>query len=153
MNSITAAVGELLYNNRTENELSEKEMALKCNISECDYISFENGSMAIPLHTFIEISQLCDIDIISFFKKHIPANNSYDNADISYLSETGSFKNEDGKNYTAYNILVKRNNIIMTRFSDVFFNKEAAMHFVDMCNRLNLDPLHVADVIDDVIIS
>ena len=155
MNPVITAAGELLYRNRVENGLTQSEMAEKCNLSVKDYINFENGKTAIPLHTFIEISIICQIDINAFVKK-LTSDGIFDDCKsckISYFTESENLKSDDGIQYTAYNVIVKMNNTVLTRFSDVFFNEDAARHFVDMCNRLELDPMHVADVIDDVLIG
>ena len=154
MNPIIKAVGELLYNNRMENGLSSEEMAIKCKTSTQDYCGFENGSIAIPLHSFIEICRICRIDPLSFIQKFVCEDTGdLFQKDIEYCFEDEIFDGEHGTNYTAYNVIVKQGNTILTRFSDVFLNKEAAGHFVDTCNRLSLDPMHVADVIDDVILK
>lgn len=34
---------------------------------------------------------------------------------------------------------------------DVFLNTEAAEHFVDVCNKLQLDVVHLPEVIEDVL--
>ena len=155
MNPFDTAVGNLLYQNRLENGLTEKEMADKCGIPLKDYCKFECGQKPMPLKTFIDISIICNIDISAFadnLKHDYNLSAESDKPQIFYCTEEKSFTTDDGIPYTAYNVIIKNGDIIVTRFSDVFLNKEAASHFVEMCNRLSLDPLHVADVIDDAII-
>ncbi len=156
MNSFNTAVGSLLYQNRMINGLTESEMAKKCGIDLNDYCDFECGKKSPSLQAFIDISIACNIDISAFFEKIRHSSQSFETSEeskIIYCTEEEDFTSDDGIPYTGYNVIIRSGNIIVTRFTDVFLNKEAAFHFVEMCNRLELDPNHVADVIDDVLIT
>lgn len=39
----------------------------------------------------------------------------------------------------------------IAHISDVFLSREKAEQFVDMCNQLKLDVIHLADVVEDII--
>ena len=41
--------------------------------------------------------------------------------------------------------------MIHSHISDVFLNKKEAEHFVELCNRLQLDIVHLPDVIEDAL--
>ena len=41
--------------------------------------------------------------------------------------------------------------ITLSHISDVFLNKAEAEHFVELCNRLQLDIIHLPDVIEDAL--
>lgn len=41
--------------------------------------------------------------------------------------------------------------ILLEEIDDVFLDKQAATEFVDICNKLALSPIHIRDVIQDVL--
>ncbi len=56
---------------------------------------------------------------------------------------------EDG-NYTAYGITYKSKEKSVS-VSDLTFDKDKALNFVLLCNRLNLDPDHLFDAAEDFV--
>jgi hypothetical protein len=59
---------------------------------------------------------------------------------------------EDEGYYDAYGVLVKDDSgNERLRISDVFTDKKTAEEFVCRCNRLELDIIHIYDVIEDEI--
>ncbi|MBQ8683060.1 MAG: hypothetical protein IJ518_00915 [Clostridia bacterium] len=59
---------------------------------------------------------------------------------------------EQGMEWTVYGIeaLDTAGNILCC-FSDIFFEQEKAKEFVQMCNEQAVEPVHIQDVIDDVL--
>ena len=53
--------------------------------------------------------------------------------------------------YVAYGIAVMRGEERVRMVSDVFLDRAKAAEFVELCNRLELDPVHLDDVIADAI--
>ena len=56
----------------------------------------------------------------------------------------------DGYKYTGYGICVKNMSTGESRsFSDISVSRKDIEELSDRCNRLQLDPIHIEDVIDD----
>lgn len=55
--------------------------------------------------------------------------------------------------YIAYGIAVcfKSTNIILISISDVFLEKEKAEKLVELCNKNNLEPIHLREVVEDAV--
>ncbi len=53
--------------------------------------------------------------------------------------------------YTAYGILVVCQSKLIEYVSNVFLNRAEAEDFVGLCNELELDVIHLHDVIEDTI--
>lgn len=55
--------------------------------------------------------------------------------------------------YIAYGIAVcfKSTNIIIISISDVFLEKEKAEKLVELCNKNNLEPIHLREVVEDAV--
>lgn len=66
-------------------------------------------------------------------------------------------KNEDSDAYTAYGICVcsmennQRKEVL--KVSDVSTDKEKVDNLVDLCNKEQLEPVHIYDVIEDCLYS
>ncbi len=58
---------------------------------------------------------------------------------------------ENGVKHTVYGMEVHQNGRVMRAIADIFFDKKRALHFVELCNRLQLDPIHLDDVIEDIL--
>lgn len=61
------------------------------------------------------------------------------------------FHNDEIGDYTSYDIALKRDDTIILNVSDVFVNREKAENFVFLCNKLELSPIHLYDVLDDIL--
>ena len=72
-----------------------------------------------------------------------------DNQHTEYKVIEGTFNVEE-KEYIGYGVSVNNttsNEILL--FQDISLNKEDIIKLVSLCNELNLDPIHINDVIDD----
>lgn len=59
---------------------------------------------------------------------------------------------ENGNKYTVYGIeAVDYRGKVLLSFSDIFFDKQKAKHFVNLCNKNDLELIHLADVVEDVL--
>ena len=59
----------------------------------------------------------------------------------------------EGYKYTGYGIAVKEKGSDFIRvFSDVSRNQKQIDDVVESCNRLELDPIHIEDVIEDLLV-
>ena len=60
-------------------------------------------------------------------------------------------------NYTAYAIIAynKDDNIKirLTYISDVFLDKADAKQFIHICNTMNVEPVHLSDLIEEALIN
>lgn len=57
----------------------------------------------------------------------------------------------DGSTYQSYAVIVKENGSPVRLISDVFLNLKDAITFTACCNEEQLDPLHLDNVIEDVL--
>ena len=75
---------------------------------------------------------------------------------IRYYYVKEKLHNPDIGNYTSYAISAyKHHNHKQTRIayiSDVFLNEMDAKKFVHMCNTMDLDPVHLLEVLEEAII-
>ena len=69
---------------------------------------------------------------------------------IKYAMVTDSLTIE-GKSYIAYGILVLSDNIPVRYIPDVFLDKNYAVKYIALFNDLRLSPIHLDDVIDDIV--
>ena len=59
---------------------------------------------------------------------------------------------EEGKECIVYGMeAVNRGKKILSSFSDIFFDKQKAKTFVNLCNEGKLELIHLTDVVDDAI--
>ena len=72
---------------------------------------------------------------------------------IEFYTMKESLCSEDVGSFTTYGIGVCENNQRLEYISDVFLDQQKAKQFVVLCNRLQLDPLHLSDVIKDAVSS
>lgn len=66
---------------------------------------------------------------------------------------TDIVKDEDNQKYTVYGITALDNfgNMLKT-FEDIFFNKDKAEEFVELCNEEKLELIHLQHVVEDALI-
>lgn len=70
---------------------------------------------------------------------------------ITYCLRTDKVCDEEGMLHTVYGIeAFARNKYVVASIADVFFDKQKAKYFIKLCNDLNLDLVHLPDVIEDV---
>ncbi len=76
---------------------------------------------------------------------------------VRYYYVEEKLHNSSIGNYTAYAISAyKEENNIKIRIayiSDVFLNKSDAKQFTHICNTMNVDPVHLPDLIEESLIS
>lgn len=67
------------------------------------------------------------------------------------LTEDTIFDDSE-KEHIIYGIqALDKNGTVLLSFPDVFFNRQKANHFVNLCNKGRLSLLHLADVVEDAI--
>lgn len=69
---------------------------------------------------------------------------------IKYAMVTDTLTLE-GKSYIAYGILVLSDNTPVRYIPDVFLDKNYAVKYISLFNDLKLSPIHLNDVIDDIV--
>ena len=70
---------------------------------------------------------------------------------IKYLVAQGLTEDESGKERTTYGIDVIVDNVSIRRIPDVFTDKDAACELVFLLNKGRLNPVHIDDVLENVI--
>ena len=55
------------------------------------------------------------------------------------------------RTYRSYGIVVRKNGRVIKRVSDVSTDKRAVTELVRRCNEYSLDPVHLSDVIEDLL--
>ena len=62
---------------------------------------------------------------------------------------------EDGTHVTVYGIEVyeTQSSVPLLSYADLFTDKRKAQELIDLCNRLELDPVHLTDVVEDALIG
>lgn len=72
---------------------------------------------------------------------------------VIYKLRTDIVLDEDNCEYTVYGItaLDSYENVLMT-VEDIFFDKQKAEEFVELCNQEKLELIHLQDVIEDILL-
>ncbi len=71
----------------------------------------------------------------------------------TYRLRVDTIHDEYGKEYIVYGIeAVDFNGKILQSFPDIFFDKQKAEAFVNLCNESNLELIHLADAVNDVLV-
>lgn len=65
-----------------------------------------------------------------------------------YILRSDTVFDEQGTRHTVYGVNVPTEQISV---ADVFYHKAEAKDFIRKCNELDLSPLHLPDVIDDIL--
>ncbi len=65
-----------------------------------------------------------------------------------YILRSDTVFDEQGIRHTVYGVNVPTEQISV---ADVFYHKAEAKDFIRKCNELDLSPLHLPDVIDDIL--
>ena len=71
---------------------------------------------------------------------------------MKYILRTDVVTDEENLKYTVYGItaLDSFGNVLNT-FEDIFFNKQKAEEFVELCNDEKLELIHLQDVVEDAL--
>ena len=59
---------------------------------------------------------------------------------------------EDGNVIKAYGIELRKNGSIEEYIVDISTNRDRVSLLINLCNKLNLDPIHIYDVIEDFLL-
>ena len=70
-------------------------------------------------------------------------------AEYELLEE--QFTDPESGVYTAYGVVVKIDGQIFCSISDVFLDLAFAEQMISMCNKQNLSPVHLDDLIEDIL--
>ncbi len=73
---------------------------------------------------------------------------------ITYKVIAEHLRNSEFLEYDAYGICayIEESGTVVASFSDVFTEREKAEELVNLCNINKLDPIHLRDVIEDMIV-
>lgn len=72
---------------------------------------------------------------------------------ISYILHTDTVTDEEDQLYIVYGIsAIDGKGAKQVSFADIFFSKRKAQEFVNLCNSEKLELIHLADVIDDILV-
>lgn len=134
-----------LVNYRKAHHLSQFEMAEECGISKEALSLMERQAVNPTLETLQKVAAYTDWSVAQLitsqtFKYYVVKQQRFD---------------KDNGNYTSYGIgaIMMDDEVceITTIISDVFLHKKDAKNFVKKCNQMDLDPLHLYDVVIDII--
>ncbi len=130
-------VGEKIREIRLLMNETQEEFAEHCDISPEAVSSIERSVYLPRLETLQKISEYTGISPGSLLN------------DFLYITHEEIKTSEDGNKYVCYGINVYENNNLVKSLSDVFLDKVSAENFADMCNRCQLHPIHLSDVVED----
>lgn len=72
----------------------------------------------------------------------------------SYCLRTDTISDELGQAYSVYGVeAISHQGEVLQSFPDIFFNLEKAKSFVELCNNEDLELIHFADVIENVLVE
>ena len=72
---------------------------------------------------------------------------------IRYILRTDTVTDEDNQRHTVYGITaIDSRGAEQEMFPDIFFDKKKAEDFVNICNSEELELIHLADVIEDILV-
>lgn len=72
---------------------------------------------------------------------------------MKYYIIKDSFLSENGEIYITYGIELREKKRVIKRISDISMSKRKIKNLCKLCNRLNLDEIHFADVAEDFILD
>lgn len=71
---------------------------------------------------------------------------------VIYKLRCDTVIDEDGCSYTVYGIAALNTfGEILVIFDDIFFDKQKALDFINLCNTEGLELIHLNDVIEDLL--
>lgn len=71
----------------------------------------------------------------------------------NYCVRQDEVSDESGRKYLVYGIDVLNNDgRVLKSIPDVFFDRNEAENFVELCNKKQLDQIHLEDVVMDIIV-
>ena len=130
-------VGEQIKAIRSLMKETQEEFAEHCDISPEAVSSIERSVYLPRLETLQKISEYTGICPSSLLNEFL------------YITHKEIKTSEEGNKYVCYGINVYENNKLIKSLSDVFLDKITAENFTEACNRCQLHPIHLNDVIED----
>jgi len=71
---------------------------------------------------------------------------------VTYTLKTDIVKDEDNCEFLVYGITaIDSNGNVLDAYEDIFFDKQKAEEFIELCNEEKLELIHLPDVIDDIL--
>ena len=67
----------------------------------------------------------------------------------TYRVCTDSVNDENGKTFLTFGIALFKGQKILKYFPSISIHRERVLKLVDLCNRFDLNPIHIEDVIED----
>ena len=72
---------------------------------------------------------------------------------IRYILRTDTVTDEDNQRHTVYGITaLDGRGAEISSFHDIFFDKRKAEDFIELCNSEKLELIHLADVVEDILV-
>lgn len=72
--------------------------------------------------------------------------------EYTYKLKTDTISDDEGNSVEVYGIVCSDSSSnLIKAVSNVFTNKEEAEQFISLCNKLELSPVHLQDVIDEAV--
>ena len=68
-----------------------------------------------------------------------------------YVIRQDVVADEEGTEYTVWGVDLFENGTLLESVPDVFFEREKADYYIGLFNELELDPVHLYDVIEDIL--
>ena len=68
-----------------------------------------------------------------------------------YVIRQDVVADEEGTEYTVWGVDLFENGALLESVPDVFFEREKAEYYIGLFNELELDPIHLYDVIEDIL--
>ena len=119
---------------RKKNKLSQFEMAEECGVHSDTISLIEREQENLKLETLQKLAAYIGCTVSEMLQ-----------GNVTYRVIESSVIDEEGTAHRVYGVEV----IERTKILDVFTNYEEAQQFIDLCNQLELSPIHIRDVIDD----
>ena len=72
---------------------------------------------------------------------------------IKYTLRTDVVEDEEKTEFIVYGITaINDNRLTLDTFPDIFFDKQKAINFVNLCNSEKLELIHLKDVVEDALV-
>lgn len=127
-------LAQYIKNYRKKNKLSQFEMAEECGVHSDTISSIEREQENLKLETLQKLAAYIGCTVSEMLQ-----------GNVTYRVIESSVLDEEGVTHTVFGIEV----IERTKILDVFTDGTEAQWFADLCNRLEVSPIHIRDVIDD----
>ena len=123
---------------RRRNQLSQFEMAEECGVHADTISLIEREHENLKLETMQKIAAYIGCTVSEMLC-----------GDETYRIVESSIVDEKGIRHSVYGVEA----VEVAEYLNIFADFNEAQQFVEICNRLELSPIHIRDVIDDFINS